>query len=103
PCLEDGLDRVMAAAAGPETIRPRLEPRFPLRLQRAGHDCLQYAVSGHRDGRFILPLLQPCVGFPVLCGMVLVKGWWVRWCLAAPTFPAGLSVACGAYCAGPPG
>jgi hypothetical protein len=49
-CLVDGLDRVMAATAGPEAIRPRLEPCLPLRLQGAGHACLPRAVSDHRDG-----------------------------------------------------
>jgi len=55
-CLEDGLDRVVAAAAGPETIRPRLEPRFPLWLQRVGHPRLLHAVGDHRDAeRTLLP------------------------------------------------
>ena len=33
--LVDGLDRVMAAAAGPKPVGPRLEPRLPLGLQRS--------------------------------------------------------------------
>src|SRR5674476_802273 len=32
--VEDGLDRIMAATARPKPIRPRLEPCFPLGLQR---------------------------------------------------------------------
>ena len=74
-CLEDSLDRVMAAAAGPEAIRPRLEPRLPLWLQRIGRPRLLRAVGDDRDGRFILPLLQPRVGmFRVdadLCGQAV--------------------------------
>jgi site-specific DNA recombinase len=32
--VEDGLDRVLTAPAGPEAVRLRLEPGLPLRLQR---------------------------------------------------------------------
>jgi hypothetical protein len=56
--LEDGRDRVMAAAAGPEPIRPRLEPRFPLGFQRVSDPALVAAVRDDWDGDFILPLLQ---------------------------------------------
>ena len=73
--LVDGLDRVVAAAARPKAIRPRLEPRFPLRLQCTGHPRLLHAVGDHRDGRFILPLLQPRVGMlrvdADLCGQAV--------------------------------
>ena len=48
-CLEDGLDRVMAATAGPEAIRPRLEPCLPLGFRRTGHARLLRAVRDHRD------------------------------------------------------
>ena len=47
--LEDGLDRVVAAAAGPEAIRPRLKPRFPLRFQCIGRHGLQGPVGDHWD------------------------------------------------------
>jgi hypothetical protein len=41
---------------------PGFEPGLPLRLQRVLGPCLVTAVHQHGDGRFILPLLQPCVG-----------------------------------------
>ena len=46
--LVDGLDRVMAAAAGPEPVVPRLEPSLPLGLQCAHDPCLVAAVENHR-------------------------------------------------------
>jgi site-specific DNA recombinase len=57
--LVDGLDRVLTAAARPEPVGLRLEPRLPLGLQR-GHDPrLMHAVENHRDGGIKLHLLQP--------------------------------------------
>ena len=43
--VEDRFDRVVAAAAGPESIGPRLEPRFPLGLQRTRDPCLMAAIE----------------------------------------------------------
>ena len=64
----DGHDRVMAAPARPEPVGLRLEPGLPLGLQRVHRQGLQPPVGDHGDGRFILPLLQPCVGmFPDRC------------------------------------
>ena len=55
--LEDGLDRVMTAAAGPEAIRLRLDRRLPLRLQCIQRDRLQRAVSYDWNGeRALLPI-----------------------------------------------
>ena len=45
--VEDRFDRVLAAAAGPESVGPRLEPRFPLGLQRAHDPCLMAAIENH--------------------------------------------------------
>ena len=45
----DHCDRVMAATAGPKPIRPRLEPRLPLGLQRAHDTCLLHAINDHGD------------------------------------------------------
>src|SRR5258707_9457887 len=56
--LEQRLDRIMAAAARPEPIRPGLEPGLPLGLQRVAHPALMAAVGEHGDGAFIMPLLQ---------------------------------------------
>ena len=47
--LVDGLDRVMAATAGPEPVRPRLEPCLPLWLQRVRRQRLQRPVGDHRN------------------------------------------------------
>src|SRR6266536_3557987 len=60
--VEDGLDRVMAAAARPEPIRARFEPGLPLGFQRVTDPSLVTAVRDHGDGDFILPLLQSCLG-----------------------------------------
>ena len=46
--LDDFVDRsnrVMAAAARPKPVGPRLEPRFPLGLQRTRDPCLMAAVE----------------------------------------------------------
>jgi hypothetical protein len=56
--LIDRFDRVMAAAARPKSIGPRLKPRLPLGLQRARDACLVHAVEDHGDGDFKLHLLQ---------------------------------------------
>ena len=50
----DGLDRVVTAAAGPEPVRPRLEPRLPLGLQRVarpGPAGTRSAITGIPSGR----------------------------------------------------
>ena len=53
----DGHDRVMAAPAGPEAIRPRLEPGLPLRFQRGRRQGLKHPVSDHRNpGRAAAPV-----------------------------------------------
>ena len=57
--LEAGLDRVMAAAAGPESVGLRLEPRLPLGLQRVDDPCLMTPIGDHGDGGIKLHLLQP--------------------------------------------
>ena len=59
--IEQILDRVMAAAPRPEPIRMSAEPGLPFGLQRVLDPCLMARVFQHWDGRFILPLLQPCV------------------------------------------
>ena len=43
----DGHDRVMAAAAGPESVGPRLEPGLPLGLQRVQRQGLKRPVGDH--------------------------------------------------------
>ncbi|NHI05735.1 hypothetical protein STPH2_1098 [Streptomyces sp. KO7888] len=43
----DGPDRVVTAAAGPEAVRLRLEPRFPLGLQCSQCHSLQAPVNNH--------------------------------------------------------
>ena len=43
----DGHDRVMAAAAGPESVGPRLEPGLPLRFQRGRRQGLKRPVGDH--------------------------------------------------------
>ena len=57
--LVDGLDRVMAAAAGPEPIGLRLEPRLPLGLQRVDDPCLMARDRRSREslmaGAWLLP------------------------------------------------
>ena len=45
--VEDGLDRVMAATARPEPIRPGLEPCFPLGFQRVDDPGLEHPVDDH--------------------------------------------------------
>ncbi len=68
--VEDSLDRVLAAAARPEPVLPRVQPDLPFGFQRVTHPGLLGAVSDGRDGRFILSLLQPCVGmFPLDLGV----------------------------------
>ena len=57
--LVDGLDRVMAAAARPKPVGPRLEPGLPLGLQRGDDPCLVASIGDHGDSGFILHLLQP--------------------------------------------
>ena len=44
---EDGLHRVLAAAARPEPIRPGLKPGLPLRFQRTGRQGLKGPVGDH--------------------------------------------------------
>ncbi len=56
--LENDLDRVVAAPSGPEPVGSRFEPGLPFGFQRVLHACLLHAVGDHRDGVFILPLLQ---------------------------------------------
>jgi hypothetical protein len=51
---EDRLDRIVAAAARAEAVGLRLEPRFPLRFQRAQDNSLEGSVPDHRDGGFIV-------------------------------------------------
>ena len=55
----DGLDRVLAAAAGPESVGPRLKPRLPLGLQRVHDAGLVDPVDDHGDRGIKLHLLQP--------------------------------------------
>jgi site-specific DNA recombinase len=50
----DRLDRIVAAAAGPEPVGSRLEPCLPLRLQCINRDRLQSAVSDHRNPEWTL-------------------------------------------------
>jgi hypothetical protein len=57
--LVDRLDSVMAAAAGPKPMGPRLKPRLPLGLQRIDDPCLMAPVENHGDGGIKLHLLQP--------------------------------------------
>jgi DNA invertase Pin-like site-specific DNA recombinase len=59
--LVDGLDRVVAATAGPEPVRPRLEPGLPLGFQRARRQGLQPPVGDHGN-----PQAAP---FPAAFGM----------------------------------
>ena len=47
---EDGLHRVLAAAARPEPIRPGLEPGLPLGLQRAAARACKRPIGDHGDG-----------------------------------------------------
>ena len=56
--LKDRCDRVMATAAGPKPVGPRLEPRFPLGFQRVQDACLMHAVQDHGDRGIKLHLLQ---------------------------------------------
>ena len=55
--LVDGLDRVMAATAGPEPVGPRLEPGLPLGLQRVdARACsARSAITGIPSGRRFPP------------------------------------------------
>ena len=41
------MNGVLAAAAGPESVGPRLEPRFPLRLQRVHDLCLVASIDDY--------------------------------------------------------
>ena len=59
---EQRLYRVVTAATRPEPVRTGLEPGLPLGLQRITYPCLMTPIRDNRDGRFILPLLQPRVG-----------------------------------------
>src|SRR5215218_7767200 len=52
---EDGLDRVMAAAAGPEPVGSRLKPCLPLRFQRPQHHRLERSVAQNRNAQWALP------------------------------------------------
>ncbi len=45
----DGLDRVMAATAGPKPVGPRLKPRLPLGLQCVDDARLMHAINDHGD------------------------------------------------------
>ncbi len=58
----DNADRVLAAAARPESIGSWLKPGLPLRLQCITYPCLMTPVRNYRDGDFILPLLQSRLG-----------------------------------------
>lgn len=73
---KDGLNRVLAAAAGPKPIGSGFEPGLPLRFQCTDGQGLKRPIGDDRDGDFILPLLQSRVGiFPlgvVLCWSILV-------------------------------
>jgi hypothetical protein len=60
--LEDDLDRVVAAAAGPESVGSRLEPGLPFGFQRVLHACLLHAVSDHGNPEWALLLRVPCLG-----------------------------------------
>ena len=56
--LEDRLDRVVATAARPEPVGPRLEPRLPLGFQRVDDPCLVAlsAITGIPNGRRLVRL-----------------------------------------------
>jgi hypothetical protein len=56
--VEDGLDRVLAAASGPKPIRSRLEPGFPFRLQRGRHPSLQDPVDDHGNAERTTPAVR---------------------------------------------
>src|SRR5258707_13315744 len=56
--VEYGRDRVVAAPSRPEPVGSGLEPGLPLGLQRVPDPCLMTTVHYHRDGAFIMPLLQ---------------------------------------------
>jgi hypothetical protein len=45
--VENGFDRIVAAAARPESVGSRLEPCFPLGLQRTNRNSLKCAVGDH--------------------------------------------------------
>ena len=45
----DRCDRVMATTVRPKPIRPWLEPRLPLGLQRAHDTRLLHAIDDHGD------------------------------------------------------
>ncbi len=62
--LEDRLDRVVAATAGPKAIGLRFEPCLPLRLQRVDHASLQHAIDDHRDTEWA-PLSAAPLGGPI--------------------------------------
>lgn len=47
--VENGFDRVVAAAARPKSIGPWLEPCFPLGLKCPNRNRLKCAVSDHRN------------------------------------------------------
>ena len=57
--LEDGLDRVVAAPARPESVRSRLEPGLPLGFQRVFHASLLRAIRDHGNAERAL-LLRTC-------------------------------------------
>ncbi len=55
--LVDGLDRVVTAATRAKSIGSRLEPRFPLGLQRVDRLRLAHAVDNHRNAeRALFPV-----------------------------------------------
>ena len=60
--LEDGGNGIMAAAARPEPVAAGFEPDLPFGLQGVADPCLVTPIHEHRDGCFILLLLQSRVG-----------------------------------------
>ena len=60
--LVDGLDRVVAAAARPKPVGPRLEPGLPLGLQRVDDTCLVAPVGDHGNSERPALGAAPCLG-----------------------------------------
>ena len=78
-----------------------MKDRFDLLLQPPGHHRLGDPVRNRRDGRFILPLLQSCVGI-FGSGVELC---WPGWPLVdmvpeGTDTVAGVRSGCGGWCAG---
>jgi hypothetical protein len=60
--LIDGLDRIMAATARPESIGSRFEPCFPLGFQRVDGQSLKASVGNHGNSeRALSPIGLPDV------------------------------------------